>query len=110
MPRHATEAHVKSRTPSGTYTGNGTSQEIECGFLPSRVRIYSEDNKYVIRKFGTAPTKGMGRMKVGGGSSTALRGLTVTNGGITFTDTGFTVGSNNAVNQNTVAYYWEAFE
>lgn len=98
----ATKPYVQQRTPSGEYEGNGTSHSIVCGFRPKRVHIYSDDNRWIIRHFDGHSTKGLGRMSVGG--MHALRGLTLTSGGITITDTGFNVGDNQAVNKNGKTY------
>ena len=103
----ATKTYVASRNISGSYVGNGTEHSVNLGFRPKRVKIYSDDNKFAIRKFdGQGETKGMGRMKSGGGL--AMRSLELTSGGIAITNSGFTVGNNNAVNENGVTYYWEA--
>ena len=100
-----TEGGVKALSPVGSYVGNGTSQDITLGFRPRKVKVYSEDNNFIIRKFGDGPCHGQGRMTSGG--NLAHRGLKITNNGITFTDTGFSVGSNDAVNKNGVTYYYE---
>ena len=103
----ATKNFVDSRMPSGSYIGNGTEQNIECGFKPKRVKIYSENNDYLIRKFdGQSLSHGMGRIASGG--NRMHRGIKIDTGGIEITDTGFTVGSNISINTNGETYFWEA--
>ena len=81
----ATKTYVAKRNQSGSYVGNGTTQDIELGYRPKRVKIYSDNNEFAIRHFdGQAATRGMGRMK-SGDKGMAMRALELVSGGITIT-------------------------
>ena len=100
-------SYLEKRIPSGSYVGNGVSQTIVLGYRPKRVKIYSDDNNFIMRLFdGQSNTHGIGRMTSAGAQM--HRGLKLTDGGISITDTGFSIGNNVAVNENGKTFYWEA--
>ena len=94
------------KTSVGTYIGNGISHEIVLGFRTRRVKIYDDNNEFDIKHFdGMDKTRGIGRLQSGG--NLAHRGIKLSIGGITITDTGFIIGDNEAVNKNGLTYYYE---
>lgn len=84
---------------SGTYAGNGSSQNIALGFSPKWVTIAASDNGSSKNGgFKHESQAGNNMIKTGGGLTT----------GTTITTTGFTVDTDQ-VNSGTVTYYWVAF-
>lgn len=87
-----------SSTITGSYTGNGSSQSIDCGFAPDLV---------VIKADSTA-------IGVLGGHYGFYRRSAVLNGtesvsGITFTSTGFSVDSTAGINTNAATHHYFAY-
>lgn len=89
---------------AGQYVGNGDEQEVKCGNRPAVVKVRSIDRKYMVELHdGESITRGLLAL----GPSMQYRTTAITDGGITITDTGFTIGNSEAVNQNEVDYLWE---
>jgi transcription elongation factor len=86
---------------SGTFTGNGTSQEIICGFRPSKIELFNvtDGDSYAHWHQGMAN---------GTACAIAAAAAAVTTGGITPTARGFSVGSDVAVNENAKVFAWFA--
>lgn len=100
--------YLKSRFPTGKYTGNGTSQVVECGFRPRRVLITTADGKRSITKHDGSASLGYGQV-AGGSTGISMRSFKISEGyGITITDTGFTVDDNPNLNAVGEEYIWEA--
>lgn len=88
---------------TGTYTGNGTSQNITHGLVNTPDMVVVADNtasSNIPELFIT----GMGT------SSHDFNGVRQTNAITAVGSTTFSVGANNAVNQNTVTYSWMVFK
>lgn len=89
------------KTLTGTYTGNGTTQSVSVGFRPTLVivkgnttqaAVYASESSFMLRTDHFTNINSMSEEF-----------------GITITDTGFTVGNDNKVNGNTIAYYYFAY-
>lgn len=106
MNKLASVNYVRKHTEVGSYTGNGTTQEITLNFRPRKISIYDDDNDFIIKHFdGQSKTQGIGRTK--NAQSEMHRSIKLVSGGITVTDTGFIVGDNPAINKAGVTYYYE---
>lgn len=94
---------IATSSRSGSYTGNGTTQTITLGFQPKKVRLvnWTEDGSEEVLKLEGMETNTAQLNKTNKGK--------ILSGGITLTDTGFTVGNNQYVNRNGDTYLWEAY-
>lgn len=89
-----------ARVAMGSYTGNGTSQNITgVGFNPKFVIVQNTANA-PYWKWTTHGSTNSYSPSAGGVSTTMITGL--------ITD-GFSVGSGANANSNTVTHYWIAF-
>lgn len=88
---------------SGTYTGDATdNRSIAVGFQPDFVMIKDTGNRE-----GAARSSSMaGDVSKPMGTATTLTADIIQS----LTATGFTIGTNNRVNQNTRTYHWTAFK
>lgn len=86
---------------AGQYTGNGNEQTITTHERPKMVAIWREDGKYNIMKMGGSPATGQA-VNVAG----LVQSIRIKNGGITMESDGFTVGNNDAVNEDGKVYNW----
>lgn len=87
---------------SGSYTGNGSSQDVALGFRPSFLKIYQEtDNDESAEFVDGQPADSVYQY------AAALSFLAAN--GITLSASGFSVGSATSVNENTKSYRWVAF-
>lgn len=88
---------------AGTYTGNNTDdRQITTNFLPEAVWIVGLQNDQTIARFGGISTD-LGVSMGGTGSSFA-------NTIQSFNATGFVIGNDGTVNQNTVTFYYLAIK
>lgn len=79
----------------GTYTGNGTSQVLNIGFRPKSVRIINETDGTVVVECLLGMADGKGLKMIGSGAFSMLAA-----NGVTLRPAGFSVGSDNSVNQS----------
>jgi hypothetical protein len=87
---------------TGTYTGDGTdNRAISVGFQPDFVMVKDEGN----RESAARSSSMVGDLSKPMGSLTALQADVIQS----FTATGFTIGTNNRVNQSARIYHWVAF-
>jgi hypothetical protein len=92
-------------TDEGSYSGNGTSQNITApGFQPEFVLVKSDD--------GTPTCATYAKFKAQtGDDSASLSNQANTTGVMTaFLSTGFSVGSSDCANENGITYYWYAIK
>lgn len=93
---------------NGSYTGNGTTQSVVTNFRPRGVRIidWTEGGDIIVCKDDQMPDAQSIFDKTVGA---ALMRAKILNGGITITDTGFTVGSSDYVNKDGHTFHWEVW-
>jgi len=87
---------------SGTYTGNGTTQAVALGFRPSFVKIYQESDNDESAEF-------VDGQPAGSAYSYAAALAFVAANAVTLSASGFSVGSDNSVNESAKSYRWVAF-
>lgn len=87
---------------TGTYTGTGAAQSVTLGFSPSLIFISNEtDGDTLCYKIaGSADATH---------NSIILATAAVAANGITFTNTGFSVGTDNSVSENGKVFRYVAF-
>ena len=85
----------------GTYTGNGTAKTISVGFRPGKLEIYNETDGDSKAEFidGLAADKAY--------TTVAAQALLASNG-ITLDADGFSVGSDDTVNESAKVFRWYA--
>jgi hypothetical protein len=92
---------------SGVYAGNGSSQTITIGWQPALIIISSDatggpqTDRATSYKMASMAAAGY----MSGNSSAEYK----TSNGITITSTGFSVGSNDDINDSGDNFYWTAF-
>jgi len=92
-------------TYTGEYTGDGqTSQDIDCGFSPARVKIYDEDGNYA--ELIDSTTYAYREVLVSG--EYVLKRYELVDA-IVVIDNGFRV-QNTYLNTNGKVFYWEVCE
>lgn len=92
---------IQPRTAAGTYTGNGTSQSINLGFRPNLVIVKSNNAQFAViqndRTFHRRNDQFLNQSSFGSPF------------GVIITDTGFSVGNDNRVNENTATIHYFAY-
>lgn len=89
-------------TQTGTYTGTGAAQSVTLGYRPMLLIIFNETDGDVIN-FKLGAQAGDDHVSIG--TATAL----VSSGGITLSNTGFSVGTDNSVSENAKVFRYVAF-
>ncbi len=88
---------------TGTFTGDGTdNRAITVGFQPDFVIVKDEGNREAVARSSSMS----GDVSKPMGTLTALQADVIQS----FTANGFTLGTNNRVNQSTRIYHWVAFK
>ncbi len=90
----------RSITAVGTYTGNGTSVSVSCGFEPDLVIV-----KGLVAQQAIYVHRGSWYRR-----SDSFIAADSTGGGITITANGFSVGAAVEANTNTITYYYFAYK
>lgn len=88
------------QTATGRYTGTGAAQTITLGFRPDLVVIKGNSTQVAVFKHNGQWHRQMDTLTDGGASRAQA---------VTFTDTGFSVGTDATVSTNTVVYDYFAF-
>lgn len=98
----ANSASGTFKMATGTYTGNGSSQTISgLTFAPDLVIVKSETA--VLGVYRTKTMMADQTAYLASATAGVLGGIT------SLTSDGFTLGNHTTVNQDTVAYHWQAF-
>lgn len=94
------------------YVGTGSEQTIVCGFQPRAVRVTNTDDGSTVEVnefLASHPTAAKrGGLKVNGADG--ARSFLAAAAGIVITASGFTVGTDDACNEDGVSFYYEAID
>lgn len=87
---------------TGTYTGTGAAQDVTLGFKPIFLMIFNETDGDVLNiKYGSSAAAT--HISIDAAVSQ------IAANGITFSDRGFTAGSDNSVSENLKVFRYIAF-
>lgn len=105
----ATAQTPQLRMATGNYTGNGNDNRTavnSLNFTPDLVIVKAANNRVGVMRTSTMN----GDLSKPFAGANAAANAPTANLIQSLTSTGFTVGSDNSVNQNNVVYHWEAFK
>lgn len=91
----------EAKIASGSFTGNGSTQSISCGFQPKLLLIYNSTDGDTLHIKLEGQANGVG---LAIGTATAA----VASNGATLSARGFSVGSDTSVNESSKAMYYLA--